>query len=389
MNRCSSDDERAGRPIPASHVNLNSTGCALAEVVLGECPDGGVHVSDKMSVSEAFRLVTPNDDRPAQSGRIAPITSRPSGPHRDTMHHPTTRLPLAFVQARGPIYVLVMGRQGISFRSWAEMEAFRDAWTGLATGEVRVEKFWSEKEARCWLEEQGVVEAAASSVFGSSRSSVTGVAPPADPDITTRVALTPAEVAARAKGSDASLIELAVAVPGSRERNAAHVPATVGREALLLELDVPDRERVMANAELRLVDGAKGWPSFGFQLTLPGNVIFAEASNLTVTSPALRTAVTPRGRLVALYIEALGTDLGGLAVALRVNTMSIYNALKQHLDKWRVRNGLDSKKKPVPDYDLLVALDAVIKERGLAVRVMETAVAQAEFSGQVRQSAGK
>jgi hypothetical protein len=335
-------------------------------------------------------------------------------------------LPAEVVAPRGPVYVLVLGAQGMCFRSWAEAESFRDSMTGLRSGEVRVEKFGSMAEAESWMASQQIAQATAAAFHtsvrehcpspfgdrcavwplrglgqsggrhrpsgsfresspcpfgassfgtGASASFQAAKTSSAAPSVVTRISLTPAETA-RARRAPAA------------DGAAAVVRSNVGREALLRALDVPDRDRVLQNAELRVPDGAKAWPSFGFQMTLPGNVIFAEAHNLTVTSPSLRSASTPRGRLVAIYLEALNTDLGSVAVALRVNTMSIYNALRKHIAQWRERGGKDSKKQPVPDFELLAALDTVIRERGLALRVLETAVAQTEWSRGVRGAAG-
>jgi len=305
------------------------------------------------------------------------------------------RLPRELILPQGPCYVMVVGDRGMCFRSWSELESFRIEASGMEARETRVEKFWTVAEAQSWMAASGVREVPASTIHTSARVQRKDEDGGEAEGVVTRLSLTPGEIASRImqSGVPTDSIALAVAVPGSRELGtvagaSTTVRSRVGRDALLRALDVADRDRVLQTAEMRIPHGAKDWPSFGFQLTLPGNVIFAEASNLTITTASLRAASTPRGRLLAIYIEALNTDLGSIAVALRVNTMSIYNGLKKHLELWRARGGKDSKKRPVPDYDLLVALDEIIRERGLAVRVSESAVAQTEWSRQGREVMG-
>jgi len=168
---------------------------------------------------------------------------------------------------------------------------------------------------------------------------------------------------------------VALGIPGAREN---YLPS--GREALQRALGTSLPE----HAELRVPGGARDFPSFGFTLTLPGNVVYAEARNLILRS-AMQGARSTRGKLAALFLEALNSDLGKIAVAVRVPTMDLYNTLRRHVPGWRARGGLNAKRKPVDDFELLDALEALIAQRGLALRVAEDAVARVE---QAREAAG-
>lgn len=306
------------------------------------------------------------------------------------MRGSTVRLPGRFVVGSGPTYALVFGDRGWLFRAWSELEQWRERF-GLEPADLQVRKFSSADEAEAWLRASGI------GAFGSWRieegreasgpgTEATPAAAAASPMVH-RISRTPAELA-RCVADD---LALGLGVPGAREEGTAAAAAArgsetlpSGREALRRALggaDLPE------HAELRVPGGVKDYPSFGFALTLPGNVIYAEAKNL-VLRPAVHGVRSARGRLAAVFLEALNSDLGKLAVAVRINTMVLYNALRKHVPSWRANGGRDAKKKPVEDFELLDALEALIKSRGLALRVSEDAVGRVESARGGREAAG-
>jgi hypothetical protein len=303
----------------------------------------------------------------------------------------TVRLPGRFVVGSGPTYALVFGGRGWLFRAWSELEEWRGRF-GLEPAELHVRKFSSVDEAEAWLRASGIgsfgswrYEEGREAIGAESREAIGVQTCPASPSARRpfvppaspmhRISRTPAELARRVADDPA----LGLGVPGAREEGGAAGRAgsetlPSGREALRRALggaDLPE------HAELRVPGGVKDYPSFGFALTLPGNVIYAEAKNLLLR-PAVHGVRSARGRLAAVLLEALNSDLGKLAVAVRVNTMVLYNALRKHVPSWRANGGRDAKKKPVEDFELLDALEALIKSRGLALRVSEDAVGRVE-----------
>jgi hypothetical protein len=294
------------------------------------------------------------------------------------------RLPARFVVGSGPTYALVLGDRGWVFRAWSELEAWRERF-GLEPAEVQVRKFSAVDEAEAWLRASGIGSFDRWVVEDSRAQRPPEEAAAAGPHH--RLSFTPSEIARRVADDPA----LGLGIPGAREAGggtgAGGGPARnigpgigmsstlpTGREALRRALggaDLPE------HAELRVPGGVKEYPSFGFTLTLPGNVIYAEAKNL-ILRPALHGVRSPRGKMAAVFLEALNSDLGKLAVAVRVNTMLLYNALKRHVANWRANGGRDAKKKPIEDFELLDALETLIRERGLTLRVSEDAVGRVE-----------
>lgn len=284
----------------------------------------------------------------------------------------TVRLPARFVVGSGPTYALVAGGRGWVFSAWSELEAWREQFS-LDPAEVLVRKCASPEEAEAFLRESGLSSYDRWHVEGGGVGGAAEIAPEgAAPDSPRcRVSLTPSEMAARVAAEPG----VALGIPGAREN---YLPS--GRVALQRALGTSLPE----HAELRVPGGARDFPSFGFTLTLPGNVVYAEARNLILRS-AMQGARSTRGKLAAIFLEALNSDLGKIAVAVRVPTMDLYNTLRRHVPGWRARGGLNAKRKPVDDFELLDALEALIAQRGLALRVAEDAVARVE---QAREAAG-
>jgi hypothetical protein len=284
-----------------------------------------------------------------------------------------TALPSSVVDTRGAVYAVCIGDRGSLFRRWVDLEQWRTRF-GLEHSEVAIRKFASPDAATAWLTSLSVREVRA----WTTEESRGRIAAAAD-GVTAKCSRTPLETA-KYCSQDPSMT---MGVPGAR---VCFETPGVGRSAAVAALpDGPDRDFALRSLELRVTD-THSFPGFGFMLTLPGNTIYAEAKNLTV-GPSLRGATSARARLLATYIEALNTDLGSLAVALRVNTMSIYIALRRHLPAWRAQGGLNAKKKPVPDFALLDALGTLVESRSLQLRVSEDAVARIDQTRRVRDAA--
>jgi hypothetical protein len=128
-------------------------------------------------------------------------------------------------------------------------------------------------------------------------------------------------------------------------------------------------EQALNYSEMEVV--VNDFPTFEFSLRLRSGQLYAHTRNLSVRKEWENVSGL-RAQLAAAFLEALNTDLGSVANALRLTNLDLLTTLRKHMARWRQNSGKDAKGKPVPHFDLLDALLATIESRGLMLRFRDT-----------------
>jgi hypothetical protein len=281
-----------------------------------------------------------------------------------------------------PCYAVVAFGRGIILEDWAEVERWRERFQAKG---AEARRFPSAAEARRWLEaEAGVPVVASWHVAAGSAAAESAAGPSSSSHAAraaaiTRLSRTPFEMTeafsapgrrlAFVGGADGEAAAVtSVVVPLGAGSSSQEVSPT-SNEARPTLLNLRHDPKALETAELRLSKDSR-FPEFGFELVMPGNVLYAAAKNLVVR-PALQQVGSVRGRQAAMLFEALNSDLGAVAVAVRVTSLDMSVCLKQRVAAWRERGGRDAKGKPVADFGVLDSLERLVRERRLAVRVSD------------------
>jgi hypothetical protein len=313
---------------------------------------------------------------------------------------------------RPRVYAVEVFGRGMVFADWAEAERWRERFQ-VPVAQTTVRRFPTVAEARRWLEQELGVPVVASWHVAAGGGGAAAGPPESAMDEegeqvegeraevgafqtrsrhVTRLSRTPFEIAlaeqrpdtqsaystpghrialaASAKPSSVTVdLRLGGVGSGPEAEVAAAATTTTTTEARPTLLGMRHDPAALETAELRLSKDSR-FPDFGFELVLPGNVLYASARNLSVR-PALQQVASARGRQAAMLFEALNSDLGSVAVAVRVTSLDMSACLKQRVTAWRERGGKDAKGKPVADFGVLDSLERMVKERSLAVRVSD------------------
>jgi hypothetical protein len=346
------------------------------------------------------------------------------------------------------VYAVEVFGRGMIFADWAEAERWRERFQ-VRMAQTTTRRFPTVAEARRWLEEELRVPVVSSWHVAAGGAAAAGfdggamdeeeeeeeliIGPSADneeaapsriPGTRSRLSRTPFEIAAleaEQAGSPSGRAASSYSTPGHRlalvtcpdaapvtsvtvdlregrlvaSEAGAGPEASGGEPEMLAATTTEARPSLLGlrhdplaleTAELRLTRDSR-FPDFGFELVLPGNVLYASAKNLRVR-PTLQQVTSVRGRQAAMLFEALNSDLGSIAVALRVTSLDMSVCLKQRVATWRGRGGRDAKGKAVTDFGVLDSLESLVRERGLTVRVTDVQHAARMARQQVIGGAG-
>jgi hypothetical protein len=197
-----------------------------------------------------------------------------------------------------------------------------------------------------------------------------------------KVALTPRQraiVRLARVGAAATSTEITAAHPQQQQQHLS--PSTSAHDSAQGHgAGVEAEEAAAATTSMELRIEKRPWPHFAITLFNSKRILYARTDTLACRRE-WRYLTNSRARNCAILIDALNTELGMLATAIRLDNLDLFNSITRYVFNWRLNAGRNARNMEIPNFDILDELRTLIDSRTLNVFLSSAATPSSAASG--------
>lgn len=135
-----------------------------------------------------------------------------------------------------------------------------------------------------------------------------------------------------------------------------------------------------ATTSMELRIEKRPWPQFAITLFNSDRILYARTDTLACRRE-WRYLTNARARNCAILIDALNTELGMLATAIRLDNLDLFNSITRYVFNWRLNAGRNARNMEIPNFEILDELRTLIDSRTLNVFLSSGATPSSAASG--------